>query len=135
MEIFTNGQWGRVCSDAWDVDDAHVTCRKLGYVGALDAPEIWSWSYRPELIRLSNVQCNGTEESLCDCVSSGIGNPAPCPAFEAGAICQSEWIDPQSRHRGQDCVYCKISACRGSLLVCKELCTHGLGSGNKTSVQ
>ena len=95
MEIFVNGQWGRVCSESWDADDAHVTCRKLGYVGALNAPAIWSLSYRPELIRLTNVQCNGTEGSLCDCASDGIDNPALCPTFqEAGAVCQSEWIDP-----------------------------------------
>lgn len=93
LEVFSGDQWGRVCAEDWDLNDADVVCRQLGFLGALDALSLFRFS-PSELVLLAGVQCNGTEDSLCGCASNGVG-PTDCPSncflgCEAGVVCQGK---------------------------------------------
>ena len=75
VEIYYNGQWGTVCDDSWDDDDARVVCRQLGYsgnVGAARSGGTYGQGSGP--VYLSNVDCWGYESKLTDCSNTGWDN-------------------------------------------------------------
>ena len=74
VEFFYNGQWGTVCDDQWDINDAHVVCRRLGFPQASQAFSGATHGQGSGPIWLSNVACLGSESHLYDCSQSGWGN-------------------------------------------------------------
>ena len=61
-------QYEYICDEGWDINDAHVVCRMLGFPGALDATVRSEYGRpRTSYTSISNVQCNGSEDSIFDC--------------------------------------------------------------------
>ena len=73
VEVLYNGEWGTVCSDEFDENDAAVVCRQAGY-----GPPIRYWidpSHRRHgRIWLDDLECLGTENTLSECRSSSWGD-------------------------------------------------------------
>ena len=70
----TNGVWGGICDDSFDINDAHVICRMLGYESALDARMNYSVfppkaNYFGDLWIFNDLECSlGTNvSSIFDC--------------------------------------------------------------------
>ncbi|KAJ7370757.1 hypothetical protein OS493_030188 [Desmophyllum pertusum] len=70
LEIFLNGQWGTVCRDRFDIKDAQVACRQLGFLGA---KRFYTHGKGTGPTWLDEVDCKGIEESLLNCKHPGIG--------------------------------------------------------------
>ena len=67
VEVYHNGEWGTVCDDGWDLNDAQVVCNELGFANASDAT--LGSIYRQGC--LNNLQCTGMEETVGKCLHSG----------------------------------------------------------------
>ena len=73
VEVYYNNQWQTVCDNNWDILDANVVCRQLGYYGARSAYKSAHYGAGSGLILLDNLTCNGTESSLLKCSHNGLG--------------------------------------------------------------
>jgi hypothetical protein len=88
VEVFYNGQWGTICHDYWDINDARVVCRQLGYPhGALRALQGYQVPDGTGQIWLDNVRCTGSEQSLIDCSHNGWGSHNCRHYQDAGVQC------------------------------------------------
>ena len=93
VEILHEGSWGTVCDDLWDIDDAKVVCRQLGFDGALAALPTARFGQGSGEVLLEGVQCNGTEASLIDCNHKGIREHNCGHKEDAGVSCAREGKD------------------------------------------
>ena len=62
-----NGAWGTICDNEWDLDDAKVVCRQLGYDGADSASSWAEFGQGSGDIVYTKVDCDGWESKLKDC--------------------------------------------------------------------
>ncbi|PIK38168.1 putative deleted in malignant brain tumors 1 protein-like, partial [Apostichopus japonicus] len=87
IEIFMNGTWGTICDDSWDMADANVACRQLGYPSAEAANSSASYGQGTGQIWLDDVVCSGSEEHILACGNRGVGEHN-CGHYEdAGVRC------------------------------------------------
>nr|AWV50460.1 SR-I [Amphioctopus fangsiao] len=84
VEVFHEGRWGTICNNWWDVRNAKVVCRMIGFSTGNpyhptpgDGP-IW----------LDDVKCKGNETKIHDCASKNWGDHDCFHVEDAGVVCQ-----------------------------------------------
>ena len=87
VEIYYNGAWGTVCDDLWDIRDARVVCKQLGYQDALDVYGSARYGQGTGPIWLDDVSCLGNESSLFSCGHRGVGNHNCGHSRDVGVRC------------------------------------------------
>ena len=113
VEVLHDGVWGVVCYDNWDIIDARVVCRELGFPDAEAQvasssqfsqgkrqigfwyDELRSLSELEESqvqIWLDDVNCYGYDNQLSKCLNRGWGIHEPNCRRYAGVICGGNYL-------------------------------------------
>lgn len=95
VEVQRASEWGTVCDDGWDENDAAVVCRELGCGAvkkAISGTAFGPLTQEDQKIFVQEFQCNGMEESLSQCEREDFFD---CSHKEdAGAVCGCEYRSP-----------------------------------------
>ncbi|XP_055926168.1 lysyl oxidase homolog 2-like isoform X1 [Argiope bruennichi] len=90
VEVYHLGIWGSVCDDEWDITEANVICRSIGFSKAAKATQNGEFGRGRKKIWMDNLYCEGHEKRLQDCRFDGWGSH-DCSASEAaGVVCESK---------------------------------------------
>nr|XP_048314179.1 T-cell differentiation antigen CD6 isoform X5 [Myodes glareolus] len=86
VEMLEHGEWGTVCDDTWDQEDANVVCKQLKCGWAVQALAGLHFTPGQGPIHRDQVNCSGTENYLWDC--PGLPGDQYCGHKEdAGVVC------------------------------------------------
>eukprot|EP00058_Branchiostoma_floridae_P016456 XP_002601944.1 hypothetical protein BRAFLDRAFT_86428 [Branchiostoma floridae] len=105
VEVYHDGEWGRVCGYGWGQPDAEVTCHQLGFAAARKATT-GTFGRGTGRVWLSEVACSGTEARLQDCRHRGWdNNPSWCSRYgydAGGVVCTSlRLVGGSGEHEGR----------------------------------
>ena len=67
LKVYYSGKWGTICDDSWDIRDARVVCRELGFQDAEDFLPKAYFGKGTGQIWMIQVDCVGNESSLLSC--------------------------------------------------------------------
>eukprot|EP00731_Ephydatia_muelleri_P004260 Em0002g436a len=91
VEVCYNNTWGTVCSDSWDLNDAIVVCKQLGYYGTSYVYTNGYFGLGTGPIMLTGLGCTSSEASVISCphTSSVLGTTGCNHSADAGVSCTS----------------------------------------------
>ncbi|XP_067354086.1 deleted in malignant brain tumors 1 protein-like isoform X3 [Channa argus] len=89
VEVYNSGQWGTVCDDIWDLNNANVVCRQLGCGRARSALANAAFGPGSGPIWLDDVVCSGNESSITDCRHQGFGVHNCGHNEDASVVCEA----------------------------------------------
>ena len=96
VEIQLGGVWGTVQDLAFDIRDARVACRQLGYEGAIGVYNRARYGQGTGPIWLSNMVCTGNENSLAGCSHSTLGQGAS-HIYDVSVECHKRGTTPPGK--------------------------------------
>ncbi|CAH1240475.1 LGALS3BP [Branchiostoma lanceolatum] len=116
VRLTTTSDWGTVCDDNFDMTDANVVCRSLGYSSASEVRPSAGFGQGSGNIYMDDVACTGTETSFFDCSYPGWETHDCVHAQDVGVVCSGSV--PVVPSCSADYFQCSNGYCISSALQC-----------------
>ncbi|XP_054872022.1 deleted in malignant brain tumors 1 protein-like [Amphiprion ocellaris] len=87
VEFYNNGQWGTVCGESWDINDATVVCRQLDCGRAHKITTMSEYGQGTGTTWIDQIECSGMESSLPQCPQRPFTDKTCNTSSVAGVIC------------------------------------------------
>ena len=88
VEVLHNGTWGTVCDNTWNIKDARIVCRQLGFPDAEVAFKRSYFGQGTGPIWFDHLSCSGDESSLFSCFHIGMRSRYCDHREDAGVRCK-----------------------------------------------
>ena len=89
VEIYLHGRWGTICDDLWDIREATVVCKQLGFLDAISAVGSAEFGEGSGPIQLDDLNCFGNETALINCSARPIQEHSCTHSEDAGVRCNT----------------------------------------------
>ncbi|XP_038054128.1 deleted in malignant brain tumors 1 protein-like isoform X2 [Patiria miniata] len=90
VELYQGNAWGTLCDTDWDVMDAEVVCRQLGFSGAAEAKSGAHYGQGEGPVYMDGLACDGSESKIWDCPSFCWEEVACNHTQDAGVVCRQD---------------------------------------------
>ncbi|XP_008335611.1 deleted in malignant brain tumors 1 protein-like [Cynoglossus semilaevis] len=88
VEYFNEGQWGTICGESWDFNDAGVVCRQLNCGKAFKMTTMTEFGSATSQQIVDTFQCNGYESTISQCTMTKVQDRICNATSIAGAMCK-----------------------------------------------
>jgi len=121
IQIKINGEWGGICDDGFNLNEANVVCKQLGFKqGALRIVKGANVDGKGGNIVLGTAACNGSELSLGDC---SLSTKAQChPRYMVAVQCstaEAKCKEHEYQCRSGECIKI-LGLCNGVINECRD---------------
>ncbi|XP_043919572.1 deleted in malignant brain tumors 1 protein-like [Protopterus annectens] len=87
VQVYINDQWGTICDDHWDMNDADVICRQMSCGNASQATIKSQFGQGNGAVWLSHLDCTGKETSIFQCKGDPWAKNTCSHSRDSGVIC------------------------------------------------
>ncbi|XP_028295115.1 deleted in malignant brain tumors 1 protein-like isoform X2 [Gouania willdenowi] len=87
VEYYDKSEWGTVCGEAWDINDATVVCNQLDCGKAHKVTTMAEYGHGLGHTWVNQIECNGMESTLTQCPQSSFIDRTCNTTSVAGVVC------------------------------------------------
>ncbi|XP_061602330.1 deleted in malignant brain tumors 1 protein-like [Cololabis saira] len=87
VEFFDKGQWGTVCGETWDLNDASVVCKQLNCGRAHKITTMSEYGLGSGQTWIEQIECSGIESTLNQCPQRPFRDRTCNTSAIAGVVC------------------------------------------------
>merc|ERR1711931_427488 len=87
VEVYHAGEWGTICDDSFDIDDANFICNAMGYDGATEAYSSAYFGQGYGTIWVDDLACDASHTDINSCMTLPWGSHNCVHGEDAGVAC------------------------------------------------